>query len=86
MKGDTMSWMFLLTVFGLTLGVFLAVIIGMAVGVIFGRKRLTGSCGGLANRSSADGATNCSLCTRGEKSCPDVSKKRTVVDDSSDSA
>lgn len=71
-----MSWMILLTVFGLTVGVFLTVIIGMAVGVIFGRKRLTGSCGGLANRTSAEGATSCSLCTQDEKACPKASKER----------
>jgi hypothetical protein len=70
-----MSWMILLLVFGLTLGIFLAVMIGMAIGVILGRKRLTGSCGGLANRTGADGETNCSLCARGESSCPEVAKK-----------
>lgn len=35
--------------FIITFFVFVVVIIAMAVGVIFGRKRLQGSCGGLAS-------------------------------------
>lgn len=72
-----MNWMLLWTVFGLTVAIFLTVVIGMAIGVIFGRKRLVGSCGGLANRTSADGTNTCSLCTQGEKTCPESAKQRT---------
>ncbi|MCG6200752.1 (Na+)-NQR maturation NqrM [Psychromonas antarctica] len=32
----------------MTFFVFLLVVVAMAVGVIFGRKRIQGSCGGLA--------------------------------------
>lgn len=48
--------------FIITFLVFVVVIIAMAIGVIFGRKRLQGSCGGLANVSiekSCDCATVC---------------------------
>ncbi len=75
-----MSWMILLLVFGLTLGVFLVVIIGMAIGVILGRKRLTGSCGGLANRTDADGQSSCSLCSRNSSTCPKVAEKSSALD------
>lgn len=42
--------------------VFLLVIVAMAVGVIFGRKRIQGSCGGLSNvgvEKSCDCETVC---------------------------
>lgn len=35
--------------FIITFFVFLLVIIAMAIGVIFGKKRIQGSCGGLAS-------------------------------------
>ena len=35
--------------FIVTFVIFLLVILGMAIGVILGRKRLQGSCGGLAS-------------------------------------
>ena len=71
-----MSWILWLTVFGLTLGVFLLVITGMAVGVMLGRKRLTGSCGGIANQTSADGETSCSLCSSPDDACKDLVRRR----------
>ena len=42
--------------------VFLVVIISMAIGVIFGKKRIQGSCGGLASvgiEKSCDCETSC---------------------------
>ena len=35
--------------FIITFFIFLLVIVAMAIGVIFGRKRIQGSCGGLAS-------------------------------------
>ena len=75
-----MSWMMLLLVLGLTLAVFLLVILGMAIGVVLGRKQLTGSCGGLANRQDANGESSCSLCSRGANACPEATKKSAAHD------
>jgi len=64
-----MDWIIFLTVFGFTLGVFLLVMIGMALGVMLGRPKLTGSCGGLADLKTPGSATNCSLCTKTDEGC-----------------
>jgi len=69
-------WM---TVFGLSLGVFLLVTIGMAVGVILSGKSLKGSCGGLANPTSADGTTSCSLCTNPDAACKELKRRKNNV-------
>ncbi len=46
--------------------VLVLVVAGMAIGVIFGRKPLKGSCGGISN-GSAD--TSCSLCGGNANKC-----------------
>jgi hypothetical protein len=63
-------------VFAATLVVFLLVIGAMAVGVMAGRREISGSCGGLASRTNADGETACSLCSRPSADCqgPDASE------------
>ena len=38
----------IMTIFFITFGFFLVVVLGMAVGYIFQKKTLAGSCGGLA--------------------------------------
>lgn len=45
--------------FFVAFGVFLTVVVGMAVGVIFQGKRITGSCGGLG---AIDGVDQCGVC------------------------
>ncbi|MDX1489808.1 MAG: (Na+)-NQR maturation NqrM [Pseudohongiellaceae bacterium] len=45
------------------------VIAGMAVGVIFGRKPIKGTCGGL-NSAGAD--TECSLCGGNPQKCDET--------------
>ncbi|REL28796.1 (Na+)-NQR maturation NqrM [Thalassotalea euphylliae] len=47
-----------MTVFFITLGLFLLIALGMAVGYIFQQKSLAGSCGGLGTLG-IDKACNC---------------------------
>lgn len=47
-----------MTIFFITLGFFLVVVLGMAVGYIFQKKTLAGSCGGLAS-VGIDKTCNC---------------------------
>ncbi len=55
--------------------VFLLVVVGMAVGVIFSDRRITGSCGGL---SAVPGADRCGVCGRdlGDRPAEDCSRAR----------
>ncbi len=52
--------------------VFGLVIAAMAVGVMFGRRAISGSCGGLANSQDGDGKTSCSLCSNPADACKDL--------------
>jgi len=70
-----MTWLALMTVFGLTMGVFLCVVLGMAIGVMLGRKRLRGSCGGVGSELSMSGSAGCSLCSNPERACQDFSRR-----------
>lgn len=56
----------------LTLVAFGVVLAAMAVGVMFGRRAISGSCGGLANRKNEDGTTSCSLCSNPSDGCKDL--------------
>lgn len=49
--------------------IFGLVVAAMAVGVIFGSRRITGSCGGLANLRTDDGEPMCECGARGGQSC-----------------
>ena len=59
----------LLDTFLPALVVFLLVVVGMAVGVIFSNRRITGSCGGL---SAIPGADRCGVCGRDLREAPDA--------------
>lgn len=48
---------------------FSLVMAGMAVGVIVSNRRITGSCGGLANMKSEDGEPMCECGARPGESC-----------------
>lgn len=65
----------LITAFGVTLVVFLMVIVGMAVGVLLGRRQISGSCGGLANQGDSAGSTACSLCSNPAAACKELGKR-----------
>ena len=58
-----------MTLFLSALVVFALVIAGMAVGVILGNRRITGSCGGLANFQAGDGEPMCECGARPGDSC-----------------
>ena len=49
--------------------VFALVLAAMAVGVVFGKRRIQGSCGGLANRRDADGKIRCGMCGNPDRDC-----------------
>lgn len=53
-----------------TLAIFAIAISAMAIGVIFGDRRLKGSCGGLNNLRKLLGETPCAGCTESGPDCP----------------
>lgn len=59
-----------------SLAIFLVVGILMAIGVIFGRRPISGSCGGLASREDADGKTSCSLCENPAEACREIRRRQ----------
>ncbi len=61
-----------LTTYLIAFGVFLVAIAAMAVGVILSNRRITGSCGGLANMKDRDGKSICEACTNPLPSCGGV--------------
>lgn len=64
---------------------FLAVVLGMAVGVIFGRRSISGSCGGLANQKDEDGKVSCGLCDNPADACREL-RSRMEADESPERA
>lgn len=63
----------------LVFGLMLLVVLGMAVGVIFGRKPIAGSCGGIANLGIEK---ECSICGGSREKCEEVNRDKSddVVD------
>ena len=51
------------------------ILFAMAIGVIFGRKAISGSCGGLANHKNEDGSVACSLCSNPADACKELRKQ-----------
>ncbi|QEG41227.1 (Na+)-NQR maturation NqrM [Roseimaritima ulvae] len=80
-RGFLMSFSVMFLVAGITFAAFLIVIAGMAVGVLFGRRSISGSCGGLANQTDAEGNTSCSLCENPSEACRELkSRMQTPAD------
>jgi hypothetical protein len=50
--------------------IMLLVVLGMSVGVLFGRKPIAGSCGGIANLGIEK---ECSICGGDRQKCEEVS-------------
>ncbi len=71
----------ILLIAAITFAAFLIVIAAMAVGVLFGRRSISGSCGGLGNQTDADGNTSCSLCENPSEACRELkSRMKAPVD------
>ena len=51
------------------------VLAAMAVGVMFGGKSISGSCGGLNNHRDEDGNVACSLCSNPADACKDLRER-----------
>lgn len=64
-----MDWSVVIAVSIISFIIFFVVSMGMAIGVMFGRKPISGSCGGLGNKKDADGNTSCSLCQNPSDAC-----------------
>lgn len=67
---DRMGPVAMLTAIG-----FAAVLVAMAIGVIFGRRSISGSCGGLNARTDEDGVSRCSLCSSPSEGCEKLREK-----------
>ncbi|MEM1067683.1 MAG: FAD:protein FMN transferase [Planctomycetota bacterium] len=65
----------LLVVLAITFVAFTVVLFGMAIGVIFGRRSISGSCGGLANTKSDDGSVSCALCSNPDNACKELRER-----------
>lgn len=57
----------MMTVFLLVFGLMLLLVGGMAIGVMFGRKPISGSCGGIANTGVSNGP--CDFCGGDPNKC-----------------
>ena len=68
----------LIPLFAITAALLGLVIVGMAVGVIFGRNSISGSCGGIASIEDADGNVSCSLCSNPADACKDLRRRMGV--------
>jgi len=54
---------------------FAALLFAMAIGVIFGRRSISGSCGGLAGERDEDGNVSCSLCSNPDEACKELKRR-----------
>ncbi len=58
-------------VFVAAMVLFALAVLGMASGAIFGRKSMSGSCGGLGSGTGLDGNASCDLCSQPSHQCPE---------------
>ena len=61
-----------LVVWAITVVAFAVVLFAMAVGVMFGRRAISGSCGSLANSRNEEGSISCSLCSNPDDACKEL--------------
>lgn len=55
--------------------IILLAVAGMAIGTLFGRRPISGSCGGLANRTNEQGDSVCGVCAKPTSDCPDLTSQ-----------
>jgi len=80
-NGQTPQWLLaVLPVAVLSFIAFSILLAAMAIGVMFGRRSIGGSCGGLANQTNADGSTSCSLCSSPSDACRELREKMEAAD------
>lgn len=66
---------------GLLTAVAFGVALGaMAVGVMFGRRAISGSCGGLANGPNGQGGGRCALCSKPDEACSRLREQQATAD------
>ncbi len=70
-----MNWLMLITVSAIAFAAFAVVIGAMAIGVMLGRRQISGSCGGLANSTDSDGNTSCTLCSNPAAACRELGQR-----------
>ncbi len=70
----------------ITLIGFGIILSAMAIGVIFGRKSISGSCGGLAGKKNDDGSVSCSLCSNPSDACQELREQMKEGQANKDSA
>lgn len=58
-----------------TVVAFGIILFGMAIGVIFGRRAISGSCGGLNAQTNPDGSTSCSVCSNPAEACRELRQR-----------
>ncbi len=66
--GTPNTWVVML----LTFTAFGTLLLAMALGVIFGRRAISGSCGGLSNNRNEDGSISCGLCSNPDDACKEL--------------
>lgn len=69
----------------LRIGLLTAIVFGgalgaMALGVMFGRRAISGSCGGLANRPDGQGGGRCALCSKPDEACSRLREQQAVAE------
>lgn len=64
-----------LTIFLVTAVAFATLLFAMSVGVLFGRRPMSGSCGGINGTQNEDGSVSCSLCSNPSDGCRDLRER-----------
>jgi len=72
-----------LTMFLVTAVAFATLLFAMSVGVLFGRRAISGSCGGINGTQNEDGSVSCSLCSNPSDACRELRERMKTQPDES---